>query len=653
MRLLHTSDLHGAVRGFDYLADRPSEVIGLSRTATLIEAARREAADNHTACLLFDTGDLLQGNAICDLAAEADCAQNRIKQEQFKLDGGKSAAPPQTHPIVAAMNALGYDAMTIGNHDLDYGADAMVTALHEADFPVVAANLFRKTDSGEASPGPFPPRVMLSRTAIDENGREHTLNIAVIGCLPPQTLNWNHDSAASFVITDMFTEVHRQATAARAEGADLVIALAHTGLDSDSPGAMSENAARALAGLAEIDAVLAGHSHLPFPPPQDKSQPGAADLAPASALGENGLIHGTPITNPGAWGAYLGVIDLCLMRNDSSPGKGWRVTSARASLRPITERDPSGRLMHVTAEDSHLLTLSQPAHTQARWMLGQVLGKTTVPLQSYFSLVCSDAALELIGQAKRNHLRECLRGTPDEGLPVLAAVSSLKTGRRGGPEHFVDIPPGPLTRRNVSDLLFYKNNFCALRVTGAFLRNWLEISASLFARLTPGKALDGPLFLDGVPGYAFDVLHGLTYEIDLSSPARFNTKGRLIDPAASRVHDIRHLGKPIGVDDVFAVATHSYRLFGVGFPEMTKIAHAELMFEEKTSNRTILTRYIREMGTVSPVADPVWRFTPQGGASARFLTGPAARAHLGEAGLPALEDIGNDARGFAIFRVTL
>src|SRR5947209_19570780 len=100
--------MHAHVAPYDYYRDAPDETTGLAKAATLIAQARGEAAN----ALLFDNGDLIQGSPLGDWAAEA-LAAGRIDR----------------HPLIEAMNAVGYDAATIGNHEFNYGLDVLEAAL--------------------------------------------------------------------------------------------------------------------------------------------------------------------------------------------------------------------------------------------------------------------------------------------------------------------------------------------------------------------------------------------------------------------------------------------------------------------------------------------------------------------------------------------
>jgi 2',3'-cyclic-nucleotide 2'-phosphodiesterase/3'-nucleotidase len=119
-------------------------------------------------CLLFDNGDTFQGSMLAELAARA-----------------RPVSTP--HPMIVAMNALGYDAATLGNHDFDYGIGMLDRILSEAGFPVVLANA-QHPGNGE----PFRPRhVILEREVEDLDGGRPTLRIGVTGTTPPQVARWN------------------------------------------------------------------------------------------------------------------------------------------------------------------------------------------------------------------------------------------------------------------------------------------------------------------------------------------------------------------------------------------------------------------------------------------------------------------------------
>lgn len=122
---------------------------------------------------------------------------------------------------------------------------------------------------------------------------------------------------------------------------------------------------------------------------------------------------------------------------------------------------------------------------------------------------------DLLAEAQAANMRRLLVGRVEADWPLLVAVAPFKAGGRGGPMNYTDIPPGPLTTRHVADLHIHPNSPVALRMTGADLARWLERSVSLFHSIAPGSR-DTNLVDPAFPSYNFDMIHGLSFAIDLS-----------------------------------------------------------------------------------------------------------------------------------------
>jgi len=611
LRILATSDVHGHVLPFDYFTGEEETGQGLARLATLVRQARAGAGDEN--CLLLDNGDFLQGTALTDLTARPG-------------NGWRGR-----HPVIRAMNHMRYDAATLGNHEFNFGLDWLEATLSQARFPLVCANAVRGPGATPRADTAFlPPFTLLHRRLRDRWGTARDLCIGVIGLTPPQAATWDHHHLAGRLeLRDMVETARARLPAIRDAGADIVIALAHTGIDPGPDRPMMENAARALARLPGLDALIAGHSHRRFPGPGHDAIAGA-DTA-------RGTLFGTPCVNPGFAASHLGLIDLHLAHGDD----GWRVTGHRTALVPARRAAPCPGLGRRLAR----------AHAHTLRLARRPLARTGGPLHSYLALARDDPGLALINAAQRAALAAALEGSAHGGLPVLSASAPFRTGGRGGPGHYTDIPAGPLRLRHLADLYGFPNALCGLVLSGADLRDWLERAAICFNRIVPGKA-DQPLLDPDVPGHVFDVIGGLQYSIDLSVPPRYDLSGTLVRPRAWRIRDLAHAGRPVRDGDRFVIAANSYRAWGGG-PFEARAAQT-LVHVSARPVRDLLADHVATTGTVTPEAGKSWRFAPMPpGTSALFATGPGLRAYPEEIAALGAEEAGEDDGGFLCLRLPL
>ena len=204
--------------------------------------------------------------------------------------------------------------------------------------------------------------------------------------------------------------------------------------------------------------------------------------------------------------------------------------------------------------------------------------------------------------------------------------------------------------KNVADLYLYPNTVRAVKVTGAQIKDWLERSAGMFNQVEAG-ASDAVLLNPDFPSYNFDVIDGVTYQIDLSQPAKFDREGAVVNPGTNRIIDLQYNGAPIDADQEFILATNNYRASGGGsFPGADG---STVIFEGPDTNRDVIVRYIVEQGTVSPRADGNWSFAPMEGTTVIFETGPAGAAYADGVPGVAIEEAGQSDTGFAQFRISL
>lgn len=613
LRLLDTTDVHGHIVPYDYYQDAPTDAFGLAKTASLVRAARAEEPN----ALLFDNGDLLQGNPFADFKAKVE-----------------PVAEGEVHPVYRAMNGLGYDAATLGNHEFNYGLEFLNTALTGADFPTVNANVY--LDDGDDNPRndelAYEPYVILEREITAEDGQTYPLRVGVIGFVTPQIMVWDRSNLEGRVTTrDIVASARRYVPELRAAGAEVVVALSHSGFGDDTYAPGAENASRFLTEVEGIDAVIFGHSHGLFPS-DDYAEVEGVDV-------EAGTVNGVPMVMAGFWGDHLGVIDLELTRQSGA----WTVAGGTAEARPIYDAETETALAET---DQEVVDAVSAAHEGTLAYIRSEVAETSAPITSFFAQVLDDPSVQIVNQAQTWYVKRAVRGTELEGLPILSAAAPFKAGGRGGAEYYTNIPAGTLAVKNVADLYIYPNTLKVVRLTGAEVKEWLERSAGQFNQITDG---DEPLLNEDFRSYNFDVIDGVTYQIDPSQPSKYDADGVLVDEGAQRIVNLEYEGEPVRDDQEFLVATNNYRASGGGaFPGLDG---SSIVIDSPDENRQILIDYLTETGTVNPSADANWSFTDlPGEVTATFESAAAAQDAIPEAANVTFE--GPSGAGFGTYQIT-
>ena len=622
LRLLETTDLHSNMMDFDYYKDTPTEKFGLVRTATLINAARQEVANS----VLVDNGDVIQGSPLGDYMAAKGLTQNEV------------------HPVYKAMNTLDYAVGNLGNHEFNYGLDYLHRALAGAKFPYINANII---DAKTQKPL-FTPYLIKETTVKDKEGKTQTLRIGYIGFVPPQIMTWDKANLSGKVTVNDITETARKyVPEMRSKGADVVVVIAHSGLSAEPYKALEENSVYYLSEVPGVDAILFGHAHAVFPG-KDFADIKGADIA-------NGTLNGVPAVMPGMWGDHLGVVDLVL-NNDS--GK-WQVTHSRAEARPIYD---AAAKRSLAAEDSKLVSVLKDSHDATREFVSKPIGKSADNMYSYLSLVQDDPTVQVVNMAQKAYVERYIQGDPDlASLPVLSAAAPFKAGgRKNDPASFVEVEKGQLTFRNAADLYLYPNTLVVVKASGKEVKEWLECSAGQFNQIDPHSSKPQSLInWDTFRTYNFDVIDGVSYQVDVTQPARYDGECQSLNPQAERIKNLTFNGKPIDPNATFLVATNNYRAYGGKF---AGTGESHIAFASPDENRSVLAAWISaesaRAGAIHPAADNNWRLAPIHSDTAldiRFESSPSAKAaaFIKEKAQYPMSQVGNDDIGFAIYKVNL
>ena len=463
LRLIATTDVHAHIHPYDYYRDAPDANVGLAKAGTLIARARAEAAN----ALLFDNGDLIQGAPLADWAAQ-------------ELKAGRLSR----HPMIQAMNALAYDAATLGNHEYNYGLDVLEAALSGARFPFLNANVLKPDGTLF-----YRPWTILEKRVTDAAGAGRTLKIGVVGFVTPQIVRWDMSYLAGRATTIGIVEAARiHVPALRAAGADIVVALCHAGVSKTGLAGADENAGLALAQVEGIDALFVGHQHLLLPGPDFDGVAGVDS--------QRGRLGKVPACMAGVWGRNVGVIDLTL----ETAQNGWRVTGSKVEARAIAPETPAEPAVLQATESAHQATLQY---------VRAPVGEIDEALTSYFAMIGDDASVRLVNDAQLWYARKLAATTPSlQGAPILSASAPFKCGGRGGVDYYTATPAGPVALRHIADLYVYPNGLRIVSATGATLREWLERSATVFRTIDPAATAPQSLLAPDFAAYDFDTIAG-------------------------------------------------------------------------------------------------------------------------------------------------
>ena len=319
----------------------------------------------------------------------------------------------------------------------------------------------------------------------------------------------------------------------------------------------------------------------------------------------------------------------------------WKVVNSKAKLEKIDTKSD--------VADKDLIDMAAHDHNGTINYVRKEVGETTAPITSYFAQVQDDPSIQIVNNAQLWYAKKQVAGTADENLPLLSAAAPFKAGTRGDATYYTDIPAGPLAIKNVADLYLYDNVTALLKVTGAQIKEWLEMSAGQFNQIDPNSKEPQQLINSSYRSYNYDVIDGLTYKFDLTQPNKYDREGKLVNPDASRVRDLAYQGKPIDLNQTFLVVTNNYRATG-NFPGVKDAAEKRLLNLE---NRQAIIDYIVSEKTINPTADGNWSFVPNiTNADIRFASSDNARAHL--SGQDAISYVGPSTQaGFAEYRLVV
>ncbi|SOD61013.1 2',3'-cyclic-nucleotide 2'-phosphodiesterase / 3'-nucleotidase [Streptomyces zhaozhouensis] len=551
LTVLGTTDLHGHVHNWDYFTDAEytddeGNDVGLAKISTLVKRLRAERGPERT--LLVDAGDTIQGTQLAYYYAKVD---------PITGDSGP------VHPMALAMNAVGYDAAALGNHEFNYGIPLLRAFEEQCDFPLLAANAL---DAATERPA-FRPYWMTRVRA--PHGPD--VKVAVLGLTNPGIAIWDRVHVEGrMVFPDLVGQAAHWVPRLRSLGADVVLVSAHSGTSGESSYGDQlphvENAATLVAEqVPGIDAILVGHAH--------------EEIAERRVVNE-ATGREVVLAEPLKWGQRLTVFDIALSRWRG----GWRVDGVSSSVLNS----------NTVEEDEEITTLLAEQHERVVAYVNQVIGTATEGMSAAEAAWRDVPIIDFVNHVQAETVRAALAGGEYAELPVLSQAACFS--------RTAAIPAGEVTIRDVAGLYVFENTLEARLITGAQLREYLEFSARYYVRTAPGDPVDPEALTnaDGIPDYNYDVVYGVTYDVDIAQPV------------GSRISELRLGGEPLADDAELVLAVNNYRASGGGnFPG---IPEAEQLWADSEEIRNTLIAWVESTGQIDPsaFAGEDWRLTREG-----------------------------------------
>ncbi|SCG50878.1 2',3'-cyclic-nucleotide 2'-phosphodiesterase / 3'-nucleotidase [Micromonospora echinaurantiaca] len=550
LTLLGTSDTHGNVYNWDYYSDAEYDDsrhndIGVAKLATLINQIRAERRGKAT--LVLDAGDTIQGTPLATFYA---------KQEPITSTGEK-------HPMARAMNIIDYDAVTLGNHEFNYGLPLLDLWIRQLGFPALAANAINVATGKPA----FLPYVIKK---VSLGFAAPTLRVGILGLTNPGVAIWDKGNVEGRLrFDDMIATAAKWVPVMRAHGADIVLISAHggdSGTSSYGPELPIENPTALIAEqVPGIDAILFGHAHAEV----------AERFVTNAQTGEQVLL-----SEPSKWGQRLTRMDFELTRERGR----WKITKKAAALLNT----------NTVVEDPKVLAAVRAQHQKTVAYVNQVVARSTVELSAAESRYRDTPILDFINHTQTEVVTAALAGTSYASLPVLSIAAPFS--------RTAVFPAGDVKIRDVAGLYVYDNTLEAVVLSGAEVRAYLEYSAKYFRTLAPGAPVGPETISDpAVPDYNYDVISGLDYDIDIPRPVGQRIT-RLVLPGTDT---------PVADNAQFVVAVNNYRRSGGGnFPGIVKTQ----VYNAQQEIRQLLIDWAQARGTIDPADffQPNWRLVREG-----------------------------------------
>lgn len=554
LQILATADTHGRFAPYDYAVNEAN----MQGSLTQILTAVRQFRDQNPNTILVDAGDTVQDNS----------ASLFINDE--------------VNPMIFAMNEIGYDVWTLGNHEFNYGIPALEKIITQFKGKTLCGNVYKKDGSRLAAP----------YTIIEKAG----VKVGVIGMVTPNIIKWDSANLEGYKITNPIDET-KAAIAEIKDKVDIIIAVDHMGENSEY-GVEGSGVLDIAKQCPEITAIVAAHSHSKIPCDYYYNGKVYNKESVTQEVKKNGIL----IVEPYKWGTALSQINIKLIKKDDKFVIENKDTDISAQLYEMAGKhgDPVNFEPNIELS-AKLEKYNKRAIEDANTVIGKLIGGDLAPADEIKGIptakIQPTAMIELINKVQM-HYGKIVSGGHDIDVSSAAAFRDDS-----------NIKEGTIKKCGISLIYKYDNSLYVLKMTGAQLKKYMEHSAKFFNQFNEGDLTIS--FNPKIRGYNYDMFNGVDYEIDISKPE------------GQRIVNLLKDGKVVMDEDVLYVAMNNYRATshllkpGVvfeeedGVPELVGKSDDPAMGLGDGRIRDLIKKYIEEelKGELKPVVTNNWKIT--------------------------------------------
>ena len=546
LKVIETSDVHGHFFPYDFMEKKPIKGT-LARANTYILKQRKQYGDH---LLLIDNGDILQGQP---------CSY-----------WSNMVMPHDENLAASVVNYMGYDAETVGNHDIEPGHKVYDKWIREVKCPLLGANIVWK-DQPAASQLNGRPSAVYGQLQPYSIHYIDGVKIAIIGMLTPAIPNWLNESVwKGMEFEEMVGCAKKWVKYIKTyEQPDLIFGLFHSGKDGGIvTDEYEEDATASVAReVPEFDIIFFGHDH---------------------------QVHNEWITNV-AGGRTLIIDPSCYVQNVAEAEIELTYTKGH-----LTKKDIKGHIVSVRDEeiDQQMVSHFQDKIDQIKRYVERKIGRFEHPIYTRESFFGNSAFTDLI------HNLQMQISKADVSFNAPLSFNTV-------------IEAGDVTQADMFKLYRFENLLYVLRMTGEEIRKHLEFSYDMWTN-TMTSPDDHALRLNDASKndqqrtgfqyftFNFDSACGIDYEVDLTKP----------DGQKVRVLQMSD-GRPFDEKKWYKVVMNSYRANGggelltrgAGIPKDS--LESRVVFHTELDQRYYLTKEIERQGTINPQPNRNWRFIPE------------------------------------------